>query len=65
MDRKKFIKSLGFIVAAGVSTTFLENCASVKYLNYSIDENKIVIKQNEFKGNQFALINAANLPSPI
>lgn len=65
MDRKKFIKSLGFLVAAGVSTSVLENCASVKYLNYSINGNKIVVKKNEFKGNQFVLINAANLPAPI
>ena len=65
MDRKKFIKSLGFIAAGGISTTVFENCASVKYLNCSIVENKIVVKKTEFKGNQFALINASNLPAPI
>ena len=65
MDRKKFIKSLGFIVAGGIGTTVFENCASVKYLNCSIDENKIVVKKSELKGNQFALINTEDLPAPI
>ena len=65
MERKKFIKSLGLIVAGGISTTVFESCASVKYLNCSIIENKIVVKKSELKGNQFALLNAEDLPAPI
>ncbi|HLG32173.1 MAG TPA: Rieske 2Fe-2S domain-containing protein [Ignavibacteriaceae bacterium] len=65
IDRKEFIKSLAFIVAGGISTTVFESCASVKYLNYSTDENKIVVTKSEFKGNQFALINTTNLPAPV
>jgi cytochrome b6-f complex iron-sulfur subunit len=65
MDRKKFIKSLGFIVVGGISTTVFESCASVKYLHSSIIENKIIVKKTELEGNQFALINADKLPAPI
>lgn len=65
MNRKKFIKSLGLIAAAGISPTILESCASVKYLNYSTKEDRIVVKKTDFNGNLFALINTTNLPAPI
>ncbi len=65
MDRKEFIKSLAIIAAGGIGTLVFERCTTVKHLNYSTDENKIVIKKNEFKGNQFALIDTTFLPAPI
>ncbi len=65
MNRKKFLKSLGLVAAVGISPAILESCAAVMYLNYSTKEDKIVVRKTDFNGNQFGLINAANLPAPI
>jgi cytochrome b6-f complex iron-sulfur subunit len=65
MNRKKFIKGLTLIAAVGISPAVLESCAPVIYLNYSTNEDKIVVKKTDFIDNQFALINTPNLPAPI
>lgn len=66
MNRKQFIKNIGFITVGGTFTaTFLEGCTPVKYLAHTIDEGKVVVKKNEFKGNRFAIVNAVSLPAPI
>jgi Rieske Fe-S protein len=66
MNRKHFIKNLGFIFAGGIfTTTLFEGCTPVKYLSHTIKDSKVIVKKNEFKGNLFAIVSVANLPAPI
>lgn len=66
MDRIQFIKSIGVIVVGGISATILfEGCAEVKYLNYKMETNKVVVKKAVLQKSQFALVSVAGFPAPI
>lgn len=75
MDRRHFIKSSCLACAGSIGMiTFLDACTSQKYVsNYTLKENKLVVKKTEFTSFKkeksiqlkFILIKPENLPFPI
>jgi len=66
MHRKEFIKSIGIITAGTLTGSLLNGCAVIKYAQYSVDGNKLVVKKSEFTDIQkFVLLNVNGLPAAV
>ena len=66
MYRKEFIKTVSLLTIGTISGSLLNGCAVIKYAQYSIDGNKLVVKKSEFSGLQkFVLLNVNSLPAAI
>jgi len=66
MHRKKFIKTAGILAVGTISGSLLISCAVIKYAQYSVDGNKLVVKKSEFTDIQkFVLLNVKGLPASI
>src|SRR3972149_3190999 len=66
MYRKKFIKTAGILAVGTISGSLLISCAVIKYAQYSVDGNKLVVKKSEFTDIQkFVLLNVKGLPASI
>ena len=66
MYRKEFIKTAGILAAGTIGYSFLNSCAIIKYAQYSVDGDKLIVKKSEFSGLQkFVLLNVSGLPASI
>ena len=66
MYRKEFIKTVGILTVGTLGGSFISSCAVIKYTQYSIDGNKLVVKKSEFSAAQkFVLLNFEGLPAAI
>jgi len=66
MLRKEFIKTAGMLVVGTIGGSLPTSCAVIKYAQYSIDGNKLVVKKSEFSDMQnFVLLNVNGLPAAI
>lgn len=66
MQRKEFIKSVGILTVGTIGGSLLNSCAITKYAQYSVDENKLVVKKSEFSDTyKFVLLNISGLPAAI
>ncbi|MBL4656174.1 MAG: hypothetical protein JKY33_10180, partial [Bacteroidia bacterium] len=69
-SRRKFIKTVsGPTVAiccgsAGLSV-LMEGCTSIKSIDTTIKNNKVVLNKKEFVQNKFIVINDSKLTTPI
>jgi cytochrome b6-f complex iron-sulfur subunit len=66
MHRKEFIKSVGILTAGTLGSSLINSCAVIKYAQYSVDGNKLVVKKSEFTDIQkFVLLNVNGLPAAV
>jgi cytochrome b6-f complex iron-sulfur subunit len=66
MYRKEFLKTVGILIVGTISGSLLNSCSVIKYAQYSIDGNKLVVKKSEFSDVQkFVLLNVNGLHATI
>ena len=66
MYRKEFIKTVGVLTVGTLGGSLISSCAVIKYAQYSIDGNKLVVKKSEFSNAQkFVLLNVEGLRAAI
>ena len=66
MYRKEFIKTVGVLTVGTLGGSLISSCAVIKYAQYSVDGNKLVVKKSEFSDVQkFVLLNVDGLPAAI
>jgi cytochrome b6-f complex iron-sulfur subunit len=66
MHRKEFIKTVGILAVGTIGGSFLNSCAAIKYVQYSVEGNNLVVKKSEFSDlPKFVLLSVNGLPAAI
>lgn len=66
MYRKEFIKRVGILAGGTLGSFLISGCSVIKYAQYSVDGNNLVIKKSEFTDVQkFVMLNVSGLPAAI
>ena len=66
MYRKEFLKKIGILASGTIGSFLISSCAVIKYVQYSVEGNNLVVKKSEFSDMQrFVLLNVNGLPAAI